>query len=84
MYEHITSESIQSAILENVSAFDTQEGSFARTLIAPAAYEMWKVYTALEGVPLIGSMSQAGGLSNFSDDPAWIPRIRALYRGEEG
>ncbi len=51
MYEHITSESIQSAILENVSAFDTQEGSFARTLIAPAAYEMWKVYTALEGVP---------------------------------
>ena len=40
--------------------------------------------TALEGVPLIGSMSQAGGLSNFSDDPARIPRIRALYRGEEG
>jgi len=51
MYEHITSESIQSAILAQVSAFDIQEGSFARTLIAPAAYEMWKVYTALEGVP---------------------------------
>lgn len=51
MYEHITSESIQSAILAQVSAFDTQEGSFARTLIAPAAYEMWKVYTALEGIP---------------------------------
>lgn len=38
--------------------------------------------TALEGVPLIGSMSQAGGLSNFSDDPAQIPRMRALYRRE--
>ena len=37
-----------------------------------------------EKVPLIGSMSQMGGLSNFSDDPARIPRIRALYRGEEG
>ena len=40
MYEHITSESIQSAILAQVSAFDTGEGSFARTLVAPAAYEM--------------------------------------------
>lgn len=66
------------------------EGYFGRDIrviraerFAEAASEALRG-TALEGVPLIGSMSQAGGLSNFSDDPAWIPRIRALYRGEEG
>lgn len=36
--------------------------------------------TALEGVPLIGTLSQAGGLSNFSDDPGCAGRIQALYR----
>lgn len=66
------------------------EGYFGRDIrviwaerFAEAASEALRG-TALEGVPLIGSMSQAGGLSNFSDDPARIPRIRALYRGEEG
>ena len=51
MYENITPESIEAAILENVTLFDTREGSFARTLISPASYEVWKAYTALEGVP---------------------------------
>lgn len=36
--------------------------------------------TALEGVPLIGSLSQAGGLSNFSDSPGYAGKIQALYR----
>lgn len=51
MYEHITPETIAEKILEGISAFDTGEGSFARTLIAPAAYEIWRTYTALEGIP---------------------------------
>lgn len=51
MYEDITPESIEEAILAGITRFDTREGSFARTLIAPASYEIWKGYTALEGVP---------------------------------
>ena len=51
MYESITPESIEAEILDDVTLFDTREGSFARTLISPAAYEIWKGYTALEGVP---------------------------------
>ena len=51
MYEHITPESIEESILEAITQFDTREGSFARTLIAPAAYEIWKGYTAVEGIP---------------------------------
>lgn len=51
MYENVTPETIETAILEKITEFDTREGSFARSLIAPAAYELWKYYTALEGVP---------------------------------
>lgn len=51
MYENITPESIESSVLEDISLFDTREGSFARTLISPVSYEIWKYYTALEGVP---------------------------------
>lgn len=51
MYENITPESIEQNILEEITQFDTREGSFARTLISPASYEIWKGYTALEGVP---------------------------------
>lgn len=51
MYENITPESIEENILRKITEFDTREGSFARTLISPAAYEVWKGYTALEGVP---------------------------------
>lgn len=51
MYENITPESIEQNILGEITQFDTREGSFARTLISPASYEIWKGYTALEGVP---------------------------------
>lgn len=51
MYEDVTPETIEAAILEKITEFDTREGSFARSLVAPAAYELWKYYTALEGVP---------------------------------
>ena len=51
MYEDVTPESIEAEILAGITKFDTREGSFARTLISPAAYEIWKGYTALEGVP---------------------------------
>lgn len=51
MYENVTPETIETAILEKITEINTREGSFARSLIAPAAYELWKYYTALEGVP---------------------------------
>lgn len=51
MYENIMPESIEANILDEITQFDTREGSFARTLISPASYEIWKGYTALEGVP---------------------------------
>ena len=51
MYENITPESIEANILDGITQFDTREGSFARTLVAPASYEIWKGYTALEAVP---------------------------------
>lgn len=51
MYETTTPETIEGSILSKITAFSTEEGSFARTLIAPAAYEIWKAYTALEGIP---------------------------------
>lgn len=36
--------------------------------------------TALEGIPLMGSLSQVGGLSTVSDDVAYIPMVRRLYK----
>lgn len=61
MYEQITPESILSGILSGIDQFDTGEGSFARTLLAPMAYELWKYYTALEGVPdMIFVTAQSG------------------------
>ncbi len=40
MYEDVTPETIEAAILEKITEFDTREGSFARSLVAPAAYEL--------------------------------------------
>jgi len=50
MYEDLTPEFIKSDILEKVNKSDTREGSYANTLISPAAYEMWKVYQSLDSV----------------------------------
>lgn len=61
MYEDVTPESIETAILSKITEFDTREGSFARTLVAPAAYELWKYYTALEGVPDMLFVSDQSG-----------------------
>ncbi len=35
--------------------------------------------TAFENIPLIGSLSQVGGLSDFSDDCRFQEKIRRLY-----
>lgn len=35
--------------------------------------------TPLEGLPLLGSMSEIANLVTFSDNPVWQTRIRALY-----
>lgn len=61
MYEDVTPESIETTILSKITEFDTREGSFARTLVAPAAYELWKYYTALEGVPDMLFVSDQSG-----------------------
>ena len=36
--------------------------------------------TPLEAVPLLGSLSQCGGLSNVSDDPENYAKIARIYR----
>lgn len=51
---------------------------FAERLAESAARKLRG--TALEGVPLIGSFSQIGGLSEFSDDPGFYSRIGGIYR----
>ena len=35
--------------------------------------------TALENVPLIGTLSQFGGLSSFADEKEFYPQIMRLY-----
>lgn len=35
--------------------------------------------TPLDGVPLLGSVSEVANMVTFSDDPRWQPRIQALY-----
>ena len=35
--------------------------------------------TDLENVPLLGSFSAMGGLSNISDDPGYYPRLKHIY-----
>ena len=37
-------------------------------------------HTVFENVPLIGTFSQVGGLSSFSDDAVFYERIASLYR----
>ncbi len=39
--------------------------------------------TALENVPLIGSLSQIGGLCAIADDGRYARRIKGLYQGDE-
>ena len=35
--------------------------------------------TPLDGLPLLGSISEVANMVTLSDDPRWQPRIRALY-----
>lgn len=39
--------------------------------------------TELEDLPLIGTLSQIGGLSNFSDDKRYYEQIMRLYQGAD-
>lgn len=62
MYEQITPESIEAAILEGINEWNTDEGSFSRALIAPVSYEIWKYYTALEGIPDMIFVNENSGI----------------------
>lgn len=55
MFEHITPESIKAAILEQIgSGIDKREGSFVNDMIAPTAYELWKLYDTMNAlVPMV-------------------------------
>lgn len=50
-YDDLTPESIKAEMLENLTVngeeIDTQEGSYANTLVSVAAYQIWKLYQQL-------------------------------------
>lgn len=51
---------------------------FAEKFAEAAAENL--VGTPLENIPLIGSFSQIGGLSSFSDEKQYYKQIKAIYR----
>jgi len=62
MYEDLTPEYIKSDILEDIQLADTREGSYTNTIISPVAYEMWKVYQALDAVVPIVFVDETSGI----------------------
>lgn len=45
MYDTVTPESIKSEIFSGITKFNTDEGSFADTIIAPTAYKIFEAYS---------------------------------------
>ncbi len=62
MYEDLTGEEIKSEIIEQMTTdVDTREGSFANDMISAAAYEIWKVYQALDAIVPIAYVDETSG-----------------------
>ena len=61
MYEDITPEVIKNTILSGVSGLDTREGSFLSDISAPVAYEIWKIYDALNALIPIAFVDETSG-----------------------
>lgn len=55
MFENITPEGIKQRIFDALGVeVDTREGSYTDALIGPAALEIWKIYTSLNGlIPMV-------------------------------
>lgn len=71
LFEDITPETIKESILNAAVEIDTREGSYFNNLVSPAAYEMYRVYQAMEAfLPIL-----------FPDETSgeWIDRRCADY-----
>lgn len=71
LFESVTPETIKESILAAAEGLDTREGSYFNNLVSPAAYEMYRVYQAMEAfLPIL-----------FPDETSgeWIDRRCADY-----
>lgn len=62
MFDDITVESIKNDILNDISAWDTREGSFCNTLISPTAYRIWETLQSLNAVIPIAFVDETSGI----------------------
>ena len=61
-YDNITPESIKAEILADLaSSVETREGSYANTLVSPAAYQMWLVYQLIPWIIQLGFPDETSG-----------------------
>lgn len=61
-YDDITPESIKGEILADIgSSAETREGSYANTLVSPAAYQMWLVYQLIPGIIQLAFPDETSG-----------------------
>ena len=62
MYENITPESVKADMLDYVSdTLDIREGSYTNDMLSGAAYEIWKIYQALNAVIPIAFVDETSG-----------------------
>lgn len=62
MYEDMTPESIKQSIFYNLHmVIDTREGSYTNNLVSPTAYELWRVYTAMNALIPIAFVDETSG-----------------------
>lgn len=61
MYEDYTPESIKNEILENLTKWDTREGSFVNNMVSAVSYEMWKVLQSLNACIPIAFVDETSG-----------------------
>jgi uncharacterized phage protein gp47/JayE len=62
MYEGLTPEYIKSDILDGLALADTREGSYTNLLVSPVAYEIWKLYKALDAVVPMVYVDETSGI----------------------
>ena len=71
MYENITAEGIKKEILEDLTLWSKDVGSYAYTLIAPVSYQLWVYYTQLEAMVTMVFPDENSG--------PWIDRHANMY-----
>ncbi|MEG1492247.1 MAG: baseplate J/gp47 family protein [Oscillospiraceae bacterium] len=61
MFENVTPENIKASILSKLTSFNTGTGSFANTIVAGAAFEIWQTLVAMNALVPMFYIDESSG-----------------------